>query len=101
MGNVTIAPPYLFSVFDRDVIAIRLSDGAQVWHTHLDHENLSVFDQVIVQDGIVVVQLSPAPCSFGCPGSVPRIIALDGATGKVYWQQDAPGAQLVVGPTPS
>lgn len=99
--NLAIAPPYLFSVFDRDVIAIRLSDGAQVWHTHLDHENLSVFDQLIAQDGIVVVQLSPAPCSFSCSESVPRIIALDGATGKVYWRQDAPGAQLVVGPMPS
>jgi outer membrane protein assembly factor BamB len=101
--NSVIVPPYLYtvSVSDRDVVAIRLSDGTPVWGAKLAQDELSAAEDVIALGGVVVVLLEPPQCFFICPGRVPRIVALDGATGVVAWRQDAPGAERLVARAPS
>lgn len=93
VDGASVTQSFVYTAGDRDMFAVRTADGAQAWHTHLDQEDLSVRTNVTASGGVVFVMLEPAPCSLLCVSKNPRIVALDGATGAIYWRQDAPGAE--------
>jgi outer membrane protein assembly factor BamB len=83
------------------ITAISVHDGSVAWHLPRfgDHG----VGLLSLTYGAVFATLRAAapetgPCWIDC---TPAIVALDAATGAIYWQRDAPGAQMIVatGPT--
>lgn len=80
----------------REVIAVRAGDGSAAWTVHFDPYGVG---GVIAEGGAVYAFLDPPyhqiPRTSDC---TPRIVALDGATGALYWSRDVPDGQSLAEP---
>jgi outer membrane protein assembly factor BamB len=90
----------IYGFQDHDVVAVRASDGAAVWTTHYGDYFI---DGVVTIDGVVFAALTPnkTVTSWCMSECTERIVALDGATGSLYWELDAPELAQFAVPTTS
>jgi len=73
-----------YGVRPNAVLALRASDGTQVWRTAFTDSNYAEKIQLAVEDGVMFALLSDGPES-----STPaRLVALDGQSGAIYWERD-------------
>ena len=72
-----------------EVIALRLSDGSELWHSEFPGHSVV---QVIEVQGVVFALLTSKAENH----QPPRVVALDGAVGKVYWSRDSQEISILV-----
>jgi len=80
MGSAQ-SPTLVYGGHQDTVLAVRVSDGSQSWYSEFPGY---IIVQISEEQGVVFAMLAG-----GAESSKPaRVAALDGTTGRVYWQRD-------------
>jgi outer membrane protein assembly factor BamB len=80
------------------LVALRSGNGTQLWQADFSH--YAGLKNMIVAGGVLFALFEPSCRYSPCLGetTVPRLMALDGATGATYWERDLPDA-IYLAPT--
>jgi outer membrane protein assembly factor BamB len=93
------AAPTIYASHEGEVLALRSSDGTFLWQAGVPgYEHGSVLGMIDLGSALFVWLEAPySSCSlFGCSGPTSnRLVALDTATGAVFWWRDLPTGHML------